>query len=57
MIYPIFVMVVLTAVVLVPLFRSRVAVVRPALVSAAYFRIYQDEIQSESTANRARQLA
>ena len=57
MIYPMFAMVLLTAVVLVILFRSRVAAVRKGLVSAVYFRIYQGEIEPESTAKPARHFA
>ena len=41
MIYPMFAMVVLTAVVLVTLFRSRVAAVRQGRIPLAYFGIYQ----------------
>ena len=54
MIYPMFVMVLLTAFVLATLFRSRVGAVREGLVSAAYFRIYQGEAEPESSAKRAR---
>jgi hypothetical protein len=57
LIYPMFAMVLLTAVVLVILFRSRVAAVRKGLVSAVYFRIYQGEIEPESTAKPARHFA
>jgi hypothetical protein len=53
-IYPMFAMVVLTSLVLVTLFRSRVGAVRQGLVSAAYFRIYQGEVEPESTAKPAR---
>jgi hypothetical protein len=52
-----FAMVLLTAVVLVVLFRSRVAAVRSGLVSKAYFRIYQGEVEPESTAKPARHFA
>lgn len=57
MIYPMFAMVALTAVVLVTLFRSRVGAVRQGLVSAAYFRIYQGAVEPESTAKPARHFA
>ena len=57
MIYPMFAMVVLTAVVLATLFRSRVGAVRQGLVSAAYFRIYQGAVEPESTAKPARHFA
>jgi hypothetical protein len=56
-IYPMFAMVVLTAVVLVTLFRSRFSAVRQGLVSAAYFRIYQGEAEPEATAKAARHFA
>jgi hypothetical protein len=56
-IYPMFAMVVLTAVVLATLFRSRVGAVRQGLVSAAYFRIYQGAVEPESTAKPARHFA
>jgi hypothetical protein len=52
-----FAMVLLTAAVLVILFRSRVAAVRSGLVSKAYFRIYQGEVEPESTAKPARHFA
>jgi hypothetical protein len=52
-----FAMVMLTALVLVTLFRSRVAAVRHGLVSAAYFRIYQGEVEPESSAKPARHFA
>jgi hypothetical protein len=50
-------MVVLTAVVPVTLFRSRVRAVRQGSVSATYCRIYQGEIERESTAKPARHVA
>jgi hypothetical protein len=56
-IYPLFAMVVLTAVVLTTLFRSRVSAVRQGLVSAAYFRIYQGEAEPEACAKAARHFA
>jgi len=52
-----FAMVLLTAIVLVTLFRSRVAAVRQGLVPLAYFRIYQGEAEPESTAKPARHFA
>ena len=52
-----FAMVVLTFVVLVTLFRSRVGAVREGRVSAAYFRIYQGEVEPECTAKPARHFA
>ena len=56
-IYPMFAMVVLTAVVLATLFRTRVGAVRQGLVTAAYFRIYQGEVEPESSAKPARHFA
>lgn len=57
MIYPMFAMVVLTAVVLVTLFRSRVAAVRQGLVPVSYFGIYQGALEPEFTAKPARHFA
>ena len=57
MIYPMFAMVLLTFAVLVKVFRSRVRAVREGKVSAAYFRIYQGEVEPESTAKPARHFA
>jgi hypothetical protein len=56
-IYPMFAMVLLTFVVLTKLFRSRVRAVREGKVSAAYFRIYQGEVEPESTAKPSRHFA
>lgn len=57
MLYPMFAMVLLTFAVLVKVFRSRVRAVREGKVSAAYFRIYQGEVEPESTAKPARHFA
>lgn len=57
LVYPMFAMVVLTATVLVILFRSRVRAVRENKVSIKYFRIYQGEIEPEETAKPARHFA
>jgi hypothetical protein len=57
LIYPMFAMVLLTATVLVILFRSRVRAVRENQISAKYFRIYQGEIEPESTAKPARHFS
>ena len=57
MIYPMFAMVVLTAVVLLTLFRARVAAVRQGQVPLAYFRIYQGGAEPESSAKAVRHLA
>ena len=57
MIYPMFGMVVLTAVVLVTLFRSRVSAVRRALVPFSYFGIYQGAVEPEFIAKPSRHFA
>lgn len=57
LVYPMFAMVLLTATVLVILFRSRVRAVRENKVSIKYFRIYQGEIEPEETAKPARHFA
>jgi hypothetical protein len=57
LVYPMFAMVLLTAVVLVALFRSRTAAVRAGLVSTAYYRVYQGEPEPPSTAKLSRHLA
>ncbi len=54
LIYPMFAMVLLTATVLVLLFRSRVQAVRDNRISAQFFRVYQGETEPESTAKPAR---
>lgn len=54
MIYPMFAMVVLTALVLATLFRSRVGAVRQGLTSAGYFKIYQGGAEPEASAKAAR---
>src|SRR5579859_6453135 len=57
LVYPMFAMVLLTATVLVILFRSRVRAVRESKVSIKYFRIYQGEIEPEETAKPARHFS
>jgi hypothetical protein len=57
LVYPMFAMVMLTATVLVILFRSRVRAVRTNKVSMKYFRIYQGEIEPEETAKPARHFS
>lgn len=57
LVYPMFALVVLTATVLVILFRSRVRAVRAGKVSARYFRIYQGEVEPEETAKPARHFS
>jgi len=54
LIYPMFALVLLTATVLVLLFRRRVQAVRDHRISAQFFRIYQGETEPESTAKPAR---
>lgn len=56
-VYPMFAMVLLTAGVLARLFRSRVRAVRAGQVSSRYFRVYQGEVEPESTAKPARHFA
>ena len=57
LVYPMFALVLLTAAVLVILFRSRVRAVREGKVTARYFRIYQGEVEPESTAKPARHFS
>jgi hypothetical protein len=52
-----FAMVLLTFVVLVIMFRSRVRAVREGLVPVTYFRLYQGAAEPESTAKPARHFA
>jgi len=54
LVFPMAGMVALTVVVLVRLFRSRVAAVRGGLVEAAYFRLYQGSDEPESTRKLSR---
>jgi hypothetical protein len=54
LVYPMFAMVLLTATVLVIMFRSRVRAVREQKVSTAYFRIYQGATEPEYSAKPAR---
>jgi hypothetical protein len=57
LIYPMFAMVVLTAVVLVLLFRRRVGAVKSGRVSAQYFRLYQGEVEPETSAKASRHFS
>ena len=57
LIYPMSAMVLLTVVVLVSLFRSRVRAVKNGEISAAYFRTYQGEIEPESTLKLSQQFS
>lgn len=54
LVYPMFAMVVLTATVLVILFRSRVRAVRGGKVNLTYFRTYQGEVEPDETAKPSR---
>jgi hypothetical protein len=54
LVYPMAAMVLLTFAVLVILFRSRVRAVGEKKISSHYFRIYQGEVEPESTAKPAR---
>lgn len=54
LVYPMAAMVLLTVVVLVRLFRSRVAAVRGGQMDAAYFRLYQGSDEPESTRKLSR---
>ena len=49
LVYPMAAMFLLTVVVLVRLFRSRVAAVRAGQVEATYFRLYQGTVEPETT--------
>jgi hypothetical protein len=57
MIYPMFAMVLLTAAVLATLFRARVSAVRSGQLKQSYFKIYQGQLEPESSAKAARHFA
>jgi len=57
LVFPMFALVLLTAVVLTVLFRSRVRAVRAGRISAKFFRIYQGETEPEETAKPARHFS
>ena len=59
LVYPMFVLVLLTAVVMVMLFRRRVLAVREGLITTSYFRIYQDQgvPEPEGAAKTARHFS
>ena len=59
LVYPMFALVLLTAVVLVTLFRRRVQAVSERLITTAYYRIYQDQgvPEPESAAKAARHFS
>lgn len=54
LVYPMFALAVLSATVLVILFRSRVYAVKQGQVTAKYFRIYQGESEPEQAAKASR---
>lgn len=54
LIYPMLAMVLLTAVVLVRLFRSRVRAVREGKLTNRYFRVYSGEVEPEYSAQHSR---
>ncbi len=57
LVYPMFAMVLLTAVVLVILFRSRVRAVGQKKISVQYFRTYQGEVEPDEIAKPARHFS
>ncbi|MDZ4813752.1 MAG: MAPEG family protein [Pseudomonadota bacterium] len=57
LVYPMFAMVLLTATVLMVLFRRRARAVRDGTVTSRYFRVYQGESEPESSAAAARHFA
>ena len=57
LVYPMFALVVLTAIVLAILFRSRVRAVRQGNISTAYFRVYQGEREPEQAAKASRHFS
>lgn len=57
LVYPMFAMVVLTFVVLVALFRSRVQAVSSGKVSGSYFKTYQGEVEPASSIKLSRHFA
>jgi hypothetical protein len=54
LVYPMLTMVILTAAVLVILFRSRVRAVREGKVNVRYYRLYQNELEPEYAVKPAR---
>ncbi len=54
LVFPMFAMFALTALVLVLLFRSRVRAIREKQVTQSYFKVYQGQVEPESSAQRSR---
>jgi len=57
LVYPMFVLVLLSAFVLVLLFRRRVKAVRDGRVSARYFALFRNELEPEETVKAARHFS
>jgi hypothetical protein len=57
LVYPMFAMFALTAVVLVLLFRSRVRAIRERAVKQSYFKVYQGDTEPEYAAKRSRHFS
>jgi hypothetical protein len=56
-VYPMFALVMLTAIVLVRMFRARVRAVKTGAVSASYFRVYQEGVEPPESAKFSRHFA
>ena len=57
LVFPMFAMFALTAVVLVLLFRSRVRAISEKRVTQSYFKVYQGQVEPEYAAKRARHFS
>ena len=57
LVFPMFAMVALTALVLVLLFRSRVRAIREKAVQQSYFKVYQGQVEPEYAAKRSRHFS
>lgn len=57
LVYPMFAMVVLTFVVLVTLFRSRIRAMREGKVKPGYFKTYQGDVEPDLSAKAARHFS
>lgn len=57
LIYPMFAMVLLSFVVLIRLFRSRVSAVKAGELETSYFRLYRGAVEPESTAKVSRHFS